>query len=55
MKVKSVLSAAFWLILVYLFATRGAAINSLISSLGNFTLKSVALFQGRDKVKGVTS
>lgn len=54
MKVKNLLTAAFWLILVYLFATRGAAINTLIQSLGNFTLKSVALFQGRDKVTGVT-
>ncbi len=55
MKVKTILSAAFWLILIYLFATRGAAINTLIGSLGNFTLKSVALFQGRDDVRGVTA
>lgn len=55
MKIKTVLQAAFWLILVYLFATRGAQINTLINSLGNFTLRSVALLQGRDEVKGVTS
>lgn len=55
MKVKDILKGVFWLILIYLFATNGAAINSLIGSLGNFSLKSVALLQGRDDVKGVTA
>ena len=55
MKVKSILSAVFWLILVYLLATRGAAINNIIASLGNLSLKSMALLQGRDKVTGVTA
>lgn len=54
MKVKDILTGVFWLILVYLFATRGAAINTLISTLGNFSLKSVAVLQGRDNISGVT-
>lgn len=54
MRIKDVLTGVFWLILVYLFATRGAAINVLISSLGNFGLKSVALLQGREAISGVT-
>lgn len=55
MKAKSILQGIFWLIIVYLFATKGAAINTLIYSLGDFTLKSVALLQGRDDVEGVTA
>lgn len=54
MKIKGLLNGVFWLILVYLFATRGSQINTLIKTLGNFTLKSVALLQGRDDVEGVT-
>ena len=53
MKMKHVLTGVFWLILIYLFATKGQSINYLINTLGNFTLKSVALFQGRDNVQGV--
>ena len=54
MKKRGLLNGVFWLILVYLFATRGGQINTLIKTLGNFTLKSVALLQGRDDVEGVT-
>lgn len=54
MKVKYILQGVFWLIIVYLFATKGSEINDLISSLGSFSLKSVALLQGRDDVEGVT-
>ncbi len=54
MKVSAVLNGVFWLILVYLFATRGTQINILIKTLGNFSLKSIALLQGRDDVEGVT-
>lgn len=53
MRMSSVLKGAFWLILFYLFVTRGQAVNYVINTLGNFTLKSVALFQGRDHVQGV--
>lgn len=54
MKVKDIVLYIFLLILVYLFATRGAAINTLIATLGNFSLKSVAVLQGRDNISGVT-
>lgn len=54
MKIKSILVGIFWLILVYLFVTRGAAVNSLIKTLGSYSLQSVALLQGRSDVKGVT-
>lgn len=47
---RPVLNGVFWLILIYLFATRGQAINYLIKTLGDFTLKSIGLLQGRDYV-----
>ena len=54
-KIKSILSGVFVLILIYLFATKGKQINSLIANLGNLSLQSVALLQGRSDVKGVTA
>lgn len=55
MKVKNVLQAIFFLIVLYIFATKGQQVNNLIKTLGGYSLQSVALLQGRENVLGVTA
>mgnify|MGYP006277944993 CR=1 FL=1 len=47
----------FWvvvLIALYLVAQNAGALNQLIGSLGDISLRGIATLQGRQKIKGVT-